>query len=828
MAGGCPNDPAKVMQNLKCVIEALKKTFSCPPACPGECCKGPAPPFPPKEPMLLVEDTSLKPINILLDPKSAAYQRPKNTSKESLSMSNKKRSKDGRYVKAYRPKIYRLESCKGSQSVCCLQRLSETELRGGNFVKCVCKKHYGLQDLCERTGCQGSPYCVSNPPCCGPSYFTKTYIGKPTSKPRYYQIVRQKISDLNRRRYMKLVRVPSENCFEATVESTALVQPQFEDTGESAALINPQFEDTEESKALVQPQFEDTGESKALIKPKMYALISLSSGSDGADTARSNPESINTQTSKPHHHHHRKFICKYCNKENEVSSSSTKESSLDSNGSVSQINIESRRYTSKVDISMQSDIETRVRFSKKQNTTNGIPSEPNKSDARQSTQTIGTQIEPRNSSVSKQSTQTIERRMVPHNSVVSKRSTQTIERQIEPRNSSVSKQSTNSIDRQIKPRKQSTQTIERYSEPRKYSGPKQATQTIEELFGKKMSTQTIEATAQQKKMLQLITVDSGTRKSKTKYTKLEKKRAAILGSDLSTSDLSSPEYKESSHSVASTPKHPSQVNTSAQTECPCIQLRQFCKCNMPALTVDQKDSRYMHEVASEREESSPHSSSGSLELSLTEHSGNNPSNTIQAIEDVKNNKERSTKSFYALNVSVSKSKHLLDLEPASDKEDSSVPNNTPILGGEDSSEASTDSPFSQFYEPNFVNSLEFPTITENPYIKMPFRPNLTTILDSEDVSGNKECQCCHKVLKVDDSSSARDDIDVIKKNSAFVESDVCTSAAVTDLSSSGLSVQYEFDIPSNANKATKRKNCAAKLKKKVRFNSCPDLCCDDQ
>ncbi|XP_022918443.1 uncharacterized protein [Onthophagus taurus] len=46
------------------------------------------------------------------------------------------------------------------------------ELRGGiMYIGCDCEKRNGLQDDCQRTGCHGSPPCLTKPPTCGPSEF---------------------------------------------------------------------------------------------------------------------------------------------------------------------------------------------------------------------------------------------------------------------------------------------------------------------------------------------------------------------------------------------------------------------------------------------------------------------------------------------------------------------------------------------------------------------------------------------------------------------------------------------------------------------------------
>ncbi|KAK9890715.1 hypothetical protein WA026_012064 [Henosepilachna vigintioctopunctata] len=46
------------------------------------------------------------------------------------------------------------------------------ELRGGIlYIGCDCERKNGLQDNCLRTGCQGSPECLTSPPSCLPSQY---------------------------------------------------------------------------------------------------------------------------------------------------------------------------------------------------------------------------------------------------------------------------------------------------------------------------------------------------------------------------------------------------------------------------------------------------------------------------------------------------------------------------------------------------------------------------------------------------------------------------------------------------------------------------------
>ncbi|RZB38894.1 hypothetical protein BDFB_012173 [Asbolus verrucosus] len=61
------------------------------------------------------------------------------------------------------------------------KRAKSRELRGGIlYGGCDCEKRYGLQDDCPRTGCHGSPECLTKPdPICGPSEFSNgKHLGK--------------------------------------------------------------------------------------------------------------------------------------------------------------------------------------------------------------------------------------------------------------------------------------------------------------------------------------------------------------------------------------------------------------------------------------------------------------------------------------------------------------------------------------------------------------------------------------------------------------------------------------------------------------------------
>ncbi|KAF7286326.1 hypothetical protein GWI33_006055 [Rhynchophorus ferrugineus] len=53
-----------------------------------------------------------------------------------------------------------------------LQQSKSRELRASIlYTGCQCEKRDGLQDDCPRTGCHGSPECLTSPPTCGPSEF---------------------------------------------------------------------------------------------------------------------------------------------------------------------------------------------------------------------------------------------------------------------------------------------------------------------------------------------------------------------------------------------------------------------------------------------------------------------------------------------------------------------------------------------------------------------------------------------------------------------------------------------------------------------------------
>ncbi|CAG9766985.1 unnamed protein product [Ceutorhynchus assimilis] len=61
-----------------------------------------------------------------------------------------------------------------------LKESKSRELRASIlYTGCQCEKHDGLQDDCPRTGCHGSPECMTSPPTCGPSEFCDgKHLGK--------------------------------------------------------------------------------------------------------------------------------------------------------------------------------------------------------------------------------------------------------------------------------------------------------------------------------------------------------------------------------------------------------------------------------------------------------------------------------------------------------------------------------------------------------------------------------------------------------------------------------------------------------------------------
>lgn len=74
------------------------------------------------------------------------------------------------------------------------KRAKSRELRASiYYMGCDCEKRNGLQDDCRRTGCHGSPECLTKPdPICGPSEFSgskhlgkKFGIGKPSYGPPF-------------------------------------------------------------------------------------------------------------------------------------------------------------------------------------------------------------------------------------------------------------------------------------------------------------------------------------------------------------------------------------------------------------------------------------------------------------------------------------------------------------------------------------------------------------------------------------------------------------------------------------------------------------------
>nr|CAH7754320.1 unnamed protein product [Callosobruchus chinensis] len=61
-----------------------------------------------------------------------------------------------------------------------LHQSKSRELRASIlYTGCYCEKKDGLQDDCPRTGCHGSPECLTQPPSCGPSEFCNgKHLGK--------------------------------------------------------------------------------------------------------------------------------------------------------------------------------------------------------------------------------------------------------------------------------------------------------------------------------------------------------------------------------------------------------------------------------------------------------------------------------------------------------------------------------------------------------------------------------------------------------------------------------------------------------------------------
>ncbi|XP_030759314.1 uncharacterized protein LOC115884778 [Sitophilus oryzae] len=78
------------------------------------------------------------------------------------------------------------ESHNGShkeEGVIRLKTSKSRELRASIlYTGCLCEKRNGLQDDCPRTGCHGSPECLTSPPSCGPSEFCDgKHLGKKNS-----------------------------------------------------------------------------------------------------------------------------------------------------------------------------------------------------------------------------------------------------------------------------------------------------------------------------------------------------------------------------------------------------------------------------------------------------------------------------------------------------------------------------------------------------------------------------------------------------------------------------------------------------------------------
>lgn len=169
----CPEKEAKKRANklgeLKQLVEAIEEkmlvpcsvvcpicgppcTVPCPP-CPCPPCACPPCPCPPEEPAA-AKDCSCPPMppNVMV-----CYKHEKTEKK-----------KNGRAVKK-------------STGLKRTSRAKSRELRASILYQgCDCEKRNGLQDDCRRTGCHGSPECLTKPePICGPSEFSNgKHLGK--------------------------------------------------------------------------------------------------------------------------------------------------------------------------------------------------------------------------------------------------------------------------------------------------------------------------------------------------------------------------------------------------------------------------------------------------------------------------------------------------------------------------------------------------------------------------------------------------------------------------------------------------------------------------
>ncbi|EFA10004.1 uncharacterized protein LOC107398615 [Tribolium castaneum] len=153
----CPEKEAKKRCNklgdLKQLVEAIEEkmmvpcTMVCPICGPPCAITLPCPPEEPKEP-----PGPPIPPNVMVCYKSERHDKKKN----------------GRTVK----KTNALKRTKRAKS---------RELRASILYQgCDCEKRNGLQDDCRRTGCHGSPECLTKPePICGPSEFSNgKHLGK--------------------------------------------------------------------------------------------------------------------------------------------------------------------------------------------------------------------------------------------------------------------------------------------------------------------------------------------------------------------------------------------------------------------------------------------------------------------------------------------------------------------------------------------------------------------------------------------------------------------------------------------------------------------------
>lgn len=91
------------------------------------------------------------------------------------------------------------------------KRSKSREIRAGILYRgCDCEQRNGLQDQCPRTGCHGSPECLTKPePICGPSEFAN---GKHLGKNYYKTFLKENEDEEDGGR-----QTVEYNCFPATV-----------------------------------------------------------------------------------------------------------------------------------------------------------------------------------------------------------------------------------------------------------------------------------------------------------------------------------------------------------------------------------------------------------------------------------------------------------------------------------------------------------------------------------------------------------------------------------------------------------------------------------